>query len=528
MSKRRDPAAFLEKLWALEDQLIAAGFPAMPEKWRETIERFIRGGKRRLVVRKGRRVFASTCVAPRLAVAEMLFGQHPHLPGTPPHVFAFLSVKRGEAANRLRGVKAILDVLGEPYTERDQTIELASRPAVFAVMTASFRTSVGETVAFCWCDEVARWNDADTSANPAEQVIASVSPALATLPDAKLYLVSTPLANEDYHAKAYELGDTEAQCVAFGASWDFNPTLTREVAAELEPDPKLRAREYGGIPAASVSGAFEPDHVLRCFRAVPTGAQFHQAMGVLDSAAGKRAGADQFTWGVVAYAIPPAPEPYLRGMVPRMASVSNVAPDQLPESVRHYWRPGEFRYPDPRDMIPGILTDEHGQPMPNPAAQRPRVPLLVMKAVDSMQGAFQRQLVDGTAWRRIREMFRMHGVSHCVGDNYAEVDAHKELGWGRYTGVSWDNPDKVDAVYRLRQLMADDALILPIHDKLKSELLAYTERIKPSGTVDYSARGSGKDDHVSLLINAVIGERLRKLPGSDRFAPAIRHEVSGR
>jgi hypothetical protein len=94
--------------------------------------------------------------------------------------------------------------------------------------------------------------------------------------------------------------------------------------------------------------------------------------------------------------------------------------------------------------------------------------------------------------------------------------------------VSWKNEDKVDAVYRLRQLMADEALILPADDKLKSELLAYTERVSPSGTVTYSARGSGKDDRVSLLINAVIGERLRLLPGSDRYAPNFRHVADAR
>src|SRR5688572_32921581 len=128
----------------MEGALVAAGLPAMPEWWRATLERFERTGRRRRVVRKGRRVFASTCVAPRLAVAEMLFGEHQHIPGTPPLVFAFLSVKRDEAANRLRGVKAILDILGEKYTERGETIELVDRPVRFMVMTASFKLSVAK------------------------------------------------------------------------------------------------------------------------------------------------------------------------------------------------------------------------------------------------------------------------------------------------------------------------------------------------------------------------------------------------
>lgn len=524
----RDPAAFLRRLWALEDTLISAGFPAMPAWWRETIERHQRSGKRRLTVRKGRRVFASTCVAPRLAVAEMLFGEHPHLPGTPPNVFAFLSVKRGEAANRLRGIRAILDVLGEPYAERGETIELLNRPAVFAVMTANYRLSVGETVAFAWCDELARWRDDDAGANPAEQVIASIMPALATLPDAKMFLVSSPLGPDDYHARQFDLGETPGQCVAFGATWTINPTLPREKCQELEPDPKLFAREYGAIPWASASGAFEPEHVERCFRPVPDESRFFPSLGLLDSAAGKRAGADQFTWGVVAYALPPPPAPYLMGEVPQWCSVRNVPKDRLPESVRHYWREGAFSFPNPEQTRWGVMRDDAGNPIPNPEAKRPRAPLLVMRAVDSVSGAFQRQLVDGSIWENVRRLFRHAGAVHVVGDSYAEVDAHKELGWGNYTGVSWSSEDKMDAVYRLRQLMADGALILPVHDRLKSELLGFTERVSPSGTVSYSARGSGKDDHVALLINAIIGERQRKLPGSDRFAPNYRHVADAR
>lgn len=517
MSKRRNPETFLGRLWRLEAQLVKAGFPAMPVWWRQTIERHQRSGKRRLVVRKGRRVFASTCVAPRLAVAEMLFGEHPHLPGTPPLLYAFLSVKRGEAANRLRGVKAILDVLGEPYAEKGDTIELLNRPAIFAVVTANYRVSVGETIAFAWCDEVSRWRDDDSLANPAEQVIASIMPALATLPDAKLFLVSSPLGPDDYHAEQFDLGETDGQCVAFGETWTINPTLTREMCQELEPDPKLFAREYGAVPSASVSAAFEAEHVNRCFRAPPSECRWFPPLGLVDSAAGKRAGADQFTWGVVSYAVPPDPQPYLVGKVPRMVSYGTDA-----QTGRPLIKPSET------DFITAVLRDEYGNPLPNPEALRPKVPLLVMRDIDSVAGAFQRQLVDGSVWKRIRAMFRMHGVSHVVGDSYSEVDAHKELGWGNYTGVGWDGDDKIRAVYRLRQLMADDALILPQHEKLRAELLAYTERVMASGHVKYDARGSGKDDHVALLLNAVIGEELRKLPGSDRFAPNVRNEVSGR
>jgi hypothetical protein len=251
MKPARDQATFLRRLWAMEDALIKAGLRAMPPWWRETLGRFYLSGRRRLVVRKGRRVFASTCVAPRLAVAEMLFGEHEHIPGTPPIVYAFLSVKRDEAANRLRGVRAILDVLNVNYTERADTIELTDYPAILSVVTANARTAVGSTVGFAFLDEVSRWLD-DSLSNPAELVVGSLMPALATLPDAKLFLVSSPLTRDDFHARQFDLGDTPHQLVAWGATWTINPTLTEEATRALEPDERTWRREYAAEPSESV------------------------------------------------------------------------------------------------------------------------------------------------------------------------------------------------------------------------------------------------------------------------------------
>lgn len=237
----------------MDAALVASGMPELPAWWWNTIERFYRSGKRRLVVRKGRRVFASTAVAPRIAVAEMLFGEHPHIKGTPRIVYAFLSVKRDEATKRLEGIAAILDALGEAYTPRGQTIVLKNHPAVFAVITASHKTAVGDTVAFAWCDELARWSDDDTGKNPAEQVVGTLAPALGTLPDAKLFLVSSPLTKDDFHARSFDLGETDAQAVAFGATWDINPTLTEEATRALEPDLRIWSREYAAIPSDAVT-----------------------------------------------------------------------------------------------------------------------------------------------------------------------------------------------------------------------------------------------------------------------------------
>lgn len=247
----RDQEHFLARLDALEQELLAAGLPEPPGTWwRDEIRRFYRSGKRRWVVRKGRRVFASTAIAPRLAVAELLFGEHQHIPGTPPLVYAFVSIKREEAGDRLAGVTAVLDAIGIKYGKAGQTIQLTDFPAVIKVVTASQRTSVGQTVAFCWCDEVSRWMDNKLGANPAEDIVAAIAPSLTTLPDARMILVSSPLTTADFHAREFDAakeGDALRHW-AFGETWVINPTLTEEDTHREEPNLRKWLREYAAQP----------------------------------------------------------------------------------------------------------------------------------------------------------------------------------------------------------------------------------------------------------------------------------------
>lgn len=514
---RRDTEVFLRRLWQLEETLVAAGFPPLPQWWRHEIARFYRSGKRRWVVSKGRRVYASTGAAPRLGVAEMLFGEHPHLPGTPPLTYAFLSVKLDEAAKRLRGVTAILDVLGEPYVTRAETVELANRPAVFSVVAANLRTAVGDTVAFAWCDEVSRWRDSETGANPAHEIIGSLAPALATLPDAKLFLVSSPLSKDDFHAKAFALGETPAQCVSFGATWEINPHLTEEQTHELEPDYKTWRREYAAIPQEGASPAFEREHVLRCVRAVPVGSTWWPPIGVLDSAAGKSAKGDQMTWGVVANARPPKPAEFLTRRVPRQNHCRIGGRDVVID--------------DPYETVEDYQRDAHGGPVRNPEYNAPRTPIMVMTAIDSVSGVFASELDSGRLWDRVGRFYISRGVRDVFGDCYIEPMAIKELRrFGiRYHGQKWSNESKARAVYRIRQLMADEALILPNHEKLIAEALAFQERILPSGAVTFNARGAGKDDHIDLVLNACLADDDHRLPGSALHVSRQRYEqpISG-
>lgn len=498
--KRRDCEAFLRRLWELEKRLVANGFPAMPFWWRREVERFYRSGKRRWVIRKGRRVFASTCVAPRLAVAEMLWGKHKHLKGMPPLMYVFISVKRDEAEKRLRGVKAILDLLGEKYGEKGETIELESRPAIFSVVTANFKTSVGDTLAFCWCDEVSRWND--DGASPAEEVVGTVSPALATLPDARLFLVSSPLTTDDYHARQYDLGETDGQCVSFGNTWTINPTMSEEDCHREEPDERRFLREWAAIPQSAESAALPPDAISRAQRYLPAGLRMMTPVVTIDFSGGR---GDACVWSRICWA----------------------HQDELPEFVSEKkYMPGVGHYFEP-------ILDELGQPTPNPEYE-PRRPLLVVGPLDHQTGKFWDSIPSSSLVARIARDAKRWGAQCVIGDqahNYGleSLFAQHDL---RFISVAWSNPNKQAAVVRLNRLLRDKEILLPMPSdgpaaaRLDAEARAYNERVLPSGALQYSAPGSGHDDHVSAcLITPLIADSLNLLPHSPT-APRSRRDMN--
>ena len=238
----------LRRLDALNAHLEARGFPAMSPWWRETIGRWYEGGRRQLVVRAGRRGGKSSSLI-RLAVVEAIYGTHPVPPGDV-GVVAIVSARRPDALERLRTVAAILDALGVEYRERGDSIELPGRRRVFTVFTASVAGVSGFTSIFVFLDECAKWRDSDSGSNPAAIVIGSIRPTLATQPNGKIVLSSSPMGLLDAHADEFARGDTPLQTTAHAPTWVANPTLTEAATRELEPDEVAWAREYAAIPQA--------------------------------------------------------------------------------------------------------------------------------------------------------------------------------------------------------------------------------------------------------------------------------------
>jgi hypothetical protein len=56
----------------------------------------------------------------------------------------------------------------------------------------------------------------------------------------------------------------------------------------------------------------------------------------------------------------------------------------------------------------------------------------------------------------------------------------------------------------VRRWLTDDQIALPNHPVLKREMLAFQEKILPSGQLSFTGRRGGHDDHVALLLTGAL------------------------
>lgn len=509
----RDQQAFLAQLFALADYMHSNhGWPALSEWWRAMLVDFYLSGAQQCTLRKPRRIGASSLLSPLMMVCEALHGQHE----IPPNDIAyglFFSVTKSEASKRLRGIRTVLDALGVRYHEAGDTIELIDRPMAFKVQAASFRTAVGDTAFAIWCDELSRWHDADTGSNPASEVLASVKPTIATMPNAKIWLVSSPLGVLDAHAKAFDLGNTPGQRVYWcRGTWLANPTLTEAQCRALEPDEKRFLREYKAEPQASLSSAFEPESVARAFRSI----QINEAVGrpfcVVDASSG---GGDAFTWTTMQWVIPARTEyvpQFLTRVVPRRVVLAN----------------GSVTW-DEHDPVSDYVRDADGQPVQNPDWNPAGVPpVLLVHPIRAVEGRFAGTVLGSDIVKRIVRDCRRERASLVIGDQRESFFLGSEFKHHglRFVALNWTNENKREAVTRLKRMFAENAIVLGNDDKLKAELLNYSERITASGAVIYSARGSGHDDRAALLISAAMAELDNLANGAPTHRSSARHAVA--
>lgn len=494
------PGTFLAKLKKQDQLLVAAGFPPMSPWWWAQIERFMRSGRRRWLLRVGRRGGKSTTLC-RLAVAWALYGSW-SVPLGDTAVIAFVSIDRDEAAARLRTIAAILTTLGVSFETRGDELELPSKRLVFRVVTASIKGTVGFTAVACFGDEVSRWEARETGANPAAEVVGSLAPTLATQPDGFMVLSSSPWSLDDFHATEFAKGDTEHQLTSFAPTWEANPTLTEERTHELEPDNKRWLREYAAVPSASVSAALDGEAISRAQQYLPAGLRLMQPVVCLDFSSGR---GDAVVWSKVAWA--------RQDETPEFESERCYLPQ-----LGHYWEP---------------VLDEQGHRTPNPNFE-PRPPLLVVGPVQHQLGAFWHSLPSTQLVARIAKDAKTWGASTVIGDAsnaYGLEGMFAALGL-RFITVPWTQPNKAAAVVRIKRWMRDGQLCLPMPsdgpaaERLDRELRAYEERLSPSGVAIYNGARGMHDDHVAACVMMpAIADALNLLPASPT-APRSRRDMT--
>jgi hypothetical protein len=472
------------RLFALDDALVARRFPAMTPWWRETITAFYESGRKRCVLRVGRRGGKSSTLC-RVAVCEALYGKHDVPPGDI-GVVAILSVDRKEAARRVRTISEILDAIGEPYKPIDGGIELTQRRVAVQVMTASLQGVVGFTAICVICDEVARWRDAETGANPATEVLASLGPTRAGQANAKEFLSSAPLGTIDAHAQAFDRGTDESQFVAYAPTWIARPSLTEAETHQLETDPKIWRREYMAIPSDTISIALDPDDVRAALRPCRPGVPLSAPVVIFDGSMGR---GDSAAFGCAIWWQPMQGED-------------------------EEW---ETRI-DPEDGQTIYVHDAAGNRVRKVAGPELR-PELLLYNLGAITGRFADQgITSDDVVATVANLAHRFGARHVIADQHqsfalASAFARHSLA---LLVQQWTVESKGEALLRLRTLLRDRQLVIepgPEGEALVKELLNLQETIRPSGSIGLGAR-RGHDDRAAAVLSLCMADSVGMLGGS--------------
>jgi hypothetical protein len=287
-------SATLDEFIRLDDELARRGFAPMSEWWRGEVERFYTHPTARTWAARVGRGGAKSTQAVKFAIVETLFGRWRVPPGER-HYFAFISLSRDEAAQRLRLIESMLRALGVRHSRAGDVIELIDLEVGFRVFSCTVAGTSGFRCIGYAADEVAKWRSQDSAANPAKEVIASANAMTVNHPGTRRCAFSSPLGRLDWHAKKVDAGDTDDVVVSQAPTWIANPSITEADTRAAEPDERLWRREYLAVPQAGALGAFDVEAIDRAFARDAAVRQGFGPVLVIDASSGKK---DTWTWAV--------------------------------------------------------------------------------------------------------------------------------------------------------------------------------------------------------------------------------------
>ena len=141
-----------------------------------------------------------------------------------------------------------------------------SNSITIAVKTSDYRAVRGVTVVCAIADEVCFWDN--QGVNPDKEIFQALRPAMATIPEAKLLVISSPYAKYgvvfEAHKKYY--GKDDAPVLVWQAPTTvMNPNITEEfIQAEIENDPDAARSEWLSLFREDVEAAFSLESIEAC------------------------------------------------------------------------------------------------------------------------------------------------------------------------------------------------------------------------------------------------------------------------
>ena len=165
-------------------------------------------------------------------------------------VLMIIATDRKQARVIMRYILALIEqvpMLKHMVVRQDsESLDLDNMVSI-EITTASYRTIRGYTVVAALCDEIAFWRS-EESANPAEEILAALRPAMATIPGALLLGLSSPYKRSGplYNAYKRHYGHGESPVLVIqAATRTMNPTVPQRVIDDaMDRDPAAASAEY--------------------------------------------------------------------------------------------------------------------------------------------------------------------------------------------------------------------------------------------------------------------------------------------
>lgn len=183
-------------------------------------------------------------------------------------VIMVIAVDRKQARVIHRYVRALLNsvpMLAAMIVRQDaESIDLDNHVSI-EITTGSYRTIRGFTVVAALCDEIAFWRSED-SANPAEETLSALRPAMSTVPGALLIGLGTPYKRSGplYDAYKKHYGQDSPVLVVQADTRTMNPSVSQSVIDQaFERDPVNASAEYLAQFRTDVGSFIDSDSIDR-------------------------------------------------------------------------------------------------------------------------------------------------------------------------------------------------------------------------------------------------------------------------